>query len=184
MRHRLAAKSLQRNTKQRQALLKGLLRSLFEHGELVTTQVKAKEVRRLADKLIVRAQKADLPARRLLHVVFGKHDVVNTLVDRVAPAMGKRRSGFTTLTKVGKRRGDNTLLVKLSLVEKPLNLGSLRNPAPKKFKTKPKTQPKAKPKAQAPTKVQTKAKPAIKKAAARTKTKTKKIAKVVKKDKK
>jgi hypothetical protein len=69
--------------------------------------------------LIGKAQTDTVSVRRDLHTVFGKRDVVNTLVERVAPAMSDRKSGFTTISIVGKRRGDNTLLVKLSLMTKP-----------------------------------------------------------------
>ena len=127
MRHRVKAKTLQRNTKQRKALLRELLRSLFEHGEIVTTQAKAKEVKRLSDKMIARAKKNTIASKRLLHRDFGKRDVVNVLVDKIAPVFKDRNSGFTTIQKVGKRRGDNTLLVRLSLIKKPENMGTLKS---------------------------------------------------------
>lgn len=132
MRHRVKTKTLQRNTKQRQALLKGLLRSLVADGRIVTTQTKAKEIKRLADKLIHKAQTDSVAVRRDLHRFFGSRDVVNTLVDKIAPVFKKRKSGFTTLKKQSKRRGDNTLLAELSLVEMPAGVGSLQAPQTKK----------------------------------------------------
>ena len=136
MRHRIKDKQLGRNTKQRKALLRELLRALFERGQIVTTQAKAKEVRRLADKLIHKAQNDSLSVRRQLHKFFGKRDVVNTLVDRVAPAFKTRKSGFTSLKVQGHRRGDNTLMVTLALIEKPEGIGSLKNPKPAKISKK------------------------------------------------
>ena len=128
MRHRMMAKSLQRDTQERQALLKGLVRSLIEKGEIVTTLAKAKEVRRLVNKLISRAQTDSIARRRQLHRFLGKRDAVNTLVERVAPKLNRRKTGFVTLTKLPNRRGDNASMACLALVEKPEHLGSLRRP--------------------------------------------------------
>jgi len=123
MRHRVQAKHFNRDANHRKALLTNLIRFLIEHGELVTTKEKAKEVKRLADRIISKAQTDNLATRHQLHKVFGKRDVVNTLIEGVAKQMSDRKSGFTTTSVVGSRRGDNTLLVKLSLVKKPINVG-------------------------------------------------------------
>lgn len=129
MRHRVQTKQLGRNTKQRQALFKSLVRELVLHGAITTTQAKAKTVRPIADKLIGKALTNDVNTRRLLHQFFGKRDIVNTLVDRIAPAFTKRTSGFTRITPVGIRRGDNTQMVRLELINKPDVVDTLRNPA-------------------------------------------------------
>lgn len=126
MRHRVAKRHFGRDTNHRKALLKGLVRSLVEHGSIVTTQAKAKETRRIADKLISLAKTDTVERRRLLHKFFGKRDIVNTLVERVAPATGDRKSGFSTLTVVGQRRGDNTELYKLSLINQHERIGTLK----------------------------------------------------------
>ena len=136
MRHRQKTKQLGRDTKSRKALLRNLVRSLVEHGEVETTEAKAKEVKRWADKLIGKAKDDSLVTRRQLHSFFGKRDVVNTLVDRVAPAMKDRISGFSTIKKLGKRRGDNSDLVKLSLIEEAAHNLGLK--APKTEKTEEK----------------------------------------------
>jgi large subunit ribosomal protein L17 len=117
MRHRVIDKKFNRDANQRKALLTGLLRALVEQGEIVTTRVKAKALRRLADRVVHRAQTDTLNSRRVLHRTFGKRDVVNTLVDRVAPLMNDRSSGFTTLTNMGNRRGDNTPMVKIAFIK-------------------------------------------------------------------
>ena len=127
MRHRVKKRHFNRDTNHRKHLLRNLVRSLIEQGEITTTVAKAKETKRISDKLISKAGKNDLNTRRVLHRFFGKRDVVNTLVDSVAPAMSDRRSGFTTMSRVGKRRGDNTQLAKLALVVKPENVGSLKS---------------------------------------------------------
>lgn len=108
-------------------LLRNLVRSLIEVGEITTTEAKAKETKRLADKLIGKARVDSTANRRVLHNFFGKRDVVNTLVDRVAPVFKERISGFTTLKTSGVRRGDNTKLMTLALLEKPEGVGTLKN---------------------------------------------------------
>jgi len=127
MRHRVKTKQFNRDTNHRKMLIRNLVRSLVEHGEIVTTEAKAKETKRWADKLISQAQRDSLNTKRQLHTFFGTRDVVNTLVGKIVPAMGKRTSGFSRITHLGKRRGDNTAMVKLSLVEKPEKLGTLKS---------------------------------------------------------
>ncbi len=116
MRHRVTHKHFNRDRNQRQALLKGLVRSLIVDGTITTTVTKAKETKRIADKLIHKAQTDSVMTRRVLHRFFGRRDVVNTLVERVAPAMKERVSGFTTIAPVANRRGDNAELATLSLM--------------------------------------------------------------------
>ena len=117
MRHRMAKKSFNRDTKARRSLLNGVVIAVLEHGEIVTTRAKAKAAIPLIDSAISRAKVGDLAARRQLHRRFGRRDVVNNLCDRVAPVFANRQSGFTRLTLIGNRRGDNTALYRLSLVE-------------------------------------------------------------------
>jgi len=140
MRHRVASKQLNRDTKHRQSLLKNLLRELVEHGAIKTTVAKAKVVRPMADKIITKAKEGDVAARRTLHMMFGKRDVVNTLVDRVAPVFKDRTSGFTRITHIGFRAGDNAELVELSWVTQAETVGNLTAPVTKKNQdSKPKT---------------------------------------------
>lgn len=160
MRHRVKTRQFNRNTNQRKALLRELVRSLVSVGTISTTKAKAKEVQRITDKLIVKAQKNSVPARRKLHQFFGKRDIVNTLVDRVAPAMGDRNSGFTRIVELGKRRGDNATLVELQFVTAITEKG-LKKPAEAKKKQAAKKS--------APTKKASK--PAAKKSAQKTATK-------------
>ncbi len=146
MRHRVASKQLQRDTKHRESLIKNLVRALFEHGAITTTRIKAKVAQPVAEHMITTARGGSLSARRVLHTYFGKRDVVNTLVDRIAPAITTRTSGYTRITEVGTRAGDNATLVTLSLVDMPEKVGefdgvhsrkeSATEPAPKKVKTK------------------------------------------------
>lgn len=146
MRHRVASKQLQRDTKHRESLIKNLARAVFEHGAITTTRTKAKVVQPVVEHLITTALPGDVAARRLLHEYFGKRDVVNTLVDRIVPAIGERRSGFTRITDASTRSGDNATLVELSLVDMPERIGNfdgvhtrkeaVKKPAPKVGKKK------------------------------------------------
>lgn len=130
MRHRVADKKFNRTSNERKALFAGLLRNLTEHGEIVTTLAKAKAVKRLADRMVTQAKTNTVASRRVLHKKFGKRDIVSTLVERVAPAMADRTSGYVRVTAIGPRRGDNTPMAKLAFVNKPEN-SSLKNPQPK-----------------------------------------------------
>ncbi|HSW89768.1 MAG TPA: 50S ribosomal protein L17 [Patescibacteria group bacterium] len=119
MRHRSATKHLSRDSEQRKSLFKNLLRALFEHGSIETTEAKAKAIKSIADKLVSRAQQGTLPARRLIAQFFGYRSVANRLVDEVAPAMSDRKSGFTRIVRLGKRRGDDSMMVKMELINTP-----------------------------------------------------------------
>lgn len=119
MRHRVAAKHFNRDTKSRKALFKNLLSALFEHGAVETTEEKAKAIKRLADKIIGKALPGTLSARRVLERFFGSKQTVNRLVDGVVPVMKDRSSGFTRIVRLGRRRGDDATMVKLELVAAP-----------------------------------------------------------------
>lgn len=170
MKHRIKAKHFNRDTKSRKALLKNLLRDLFTHGQIKTSESRVKEVGRLADRLISKAKSGTLAARRELHEVFGRRDVVNALVDKIAPAFGEKKSGFSTIEKLAPRRGDNTMLYKLSLLVGDLKLTTLKSEEPKEKKAEVKSKPVVK----KVTKKAEPSKPEAKKAVAK-KTATKKV---------
>jgi large subunit ribosomal protein L17 len=117
MRHRIDKKSFNRDTKARASLLLALATNVLLHGEIVTTKAKAREAARLVDRCIKKAKVGDLAARRQLHRIFGHRGAVNNLCDRVAGVFATRSSGFTRLVLIGNRRGDNTPMYRLSLVE-------------------------------------------------------------------
>ena len=141
MRHRVKKQLFNRDTKARKALFKNLLANLFEHGMIETTEAKSKQVKRLADKLIHRAKPGTVQARRLLERFFGSKKVVNRLVDGIAPAMEDRNSGFTRITRLGRRRGDDAEMVMVELVaqpiEKPSKAEEIEVPAEKPAKKAP-----------------------------------------------
>lgn len=118
MRHRIHGKKLNRSSGHRKALFKNLARNLFLHGQITTTEAKARAVQPIAEKLITRAKQQNLASRRMIQAYFNDRGVTTRLVDRIAPQLDKRTSGFTSLELVGPRRGDNTMMAQLSLVDK------------------------------------------------------------------
>lgn len=120
MRHRSSTKHLGRNTAQRKSLFRNLVQGLFIFGAIETTEAKAKSIKGIADKLIHRAQEGSVASRRVLQRFFGTRQAVNHLVDQVAPALKDRSSGYTRIVRLGKRRGDDSMMVKMELVARPL----------------------------------------------------------------
>src|ERR1700755_3596485 len=98
-------------------LLANLATALFRHGKITTTETKAKRLRQLAEQLITKAKRGDLPAlRRVLSVVRDK-DVVFQLFDEIAPRYANREGGYTRIVKTGPRKGDAAPMAVLELVE-------------------------------------------------------------------
>lgn len=133
MRHRRAGRKLNRNINQRKALFKNLISALILRGKIRTTEAKAKAIRRLVDKLIARAKQGTVAARRLIAAFLPDKRVVNKLVDEVALNLKQRPSGFTALTRLERRRGDNAVIVEVELLDQAKGVG-----APVKELAKPK----------------------------------------------
>ena len=119
MRHKVRGKKLSRNSSQRKALFKSLINSLFINGAIETTESKAKVIRSLVDKLISKGKKGTLNSRRLISAFLQNKKAVNKIVDEFSPLFTKRNGGFSRMTRLGKRRGDDAMMVKLELIEKP-----------------------------------------------------------------
>jgi large subunit ribosomal protein L17 len=88
-------------------LLGTLAEQLFEHGKITTTHAKAKRLRPLAEKLITFAKKGDLTARRQVMTRIANKGVVHTLFTEIGPRFVDRNGGYTRITKIGPRKGDN-----------------------------------------------------------------------------
>ena len=88
-------------------LLETLAEQLFQHGKITTTEAKAKRLRPLAEKLITFAKKGDLAARRRVMATISNKSVVHTLFTEIGPRFEARDGGYTRITKVGPRKGDN-----------------------------------------------------------------------------
>ncbi|MEV0187758.1 50S ribosomal protein L17 [Kitasatospora purpeofusca] len=98
-------------------LLAGLCRELFQYGRITTTEAKARRMRPLAEKLITKAKKGDIHNRRLVRKTITDVSVLHTLFTEIAPRYENRPGGYTRITKIGPRRGDNAPMAVIELVE-------------------------------------------------------------------
>jgi large subunit ribosomal protein L17 len=97
-------------------MLAGLATALFEHGRLTTTEAKARRLRPMAERLITKARRGDLHARRQVLAVIQDKAVVHELFTEIGPRYVGRPGGFTRITKVGPRKGDNAPMAVIELV--------------------------------------------------------------------
>ena len=98
-------------------ILANLATALFEHGRITTTEAKAKRLRPLAERLITFAKRGDLHARRRVMTVVRDKSVVHTLFTEIGPNFAGRQGGYTRITKIGPRQGDNAPMAVIELVE-------------------------------------------------------------------
>jgi large subunit ribosomal protein L17 len=98
-------------------LLSNLATALFEHGRITTTQAKAKALRPVAERLITFAKRGDIHARRQVLTVVRDKSVVHTLFAEIGPRFAERPGGYTRITKIGPRKGDNAPMAVIELVE-------------------------------------------------------------------
>ncbi|WP_031510572.1 50S ribosomal protein L17 [Streptomyces megasporus] len=99
------------------AMLANLATNLFEHGRIKTTEAKARRLRPVAERLITKAKKGDLHNRRQVMRTILDKSVVHTLFTEIAPRYENRPGGYTRITKIGNRRGDNAPMAVIELVE-------------------------------------------------------------------
>jgi large subunit ribosomal protein L17 len=97
-------------------MLANLATALFEHGRITTTEARAKRLRPVAERLITFAKRGDLHARRQVLTTVTDKQVVHTLFAEIAPAFATRDGGYTRITKIGPRKGDNAPLAVVELV--------------------------------------------------------------------
>lgn len=101
-------------------LLANLAAALYTHKSIKTTETKAKRLRPLAERLITFAKRGDLHARRRVLSIIGDKNVVHTLFTEIAPLVADREGGYTRITKVGNRKGDNAPMAVIELVLEPV----------------------------------------------------------------
>ena len=101
-------------------MLANLAASLFTHKSIKTTETRAKRLRPVAERLITFAKKGDLHARRRVLATIGDKTVVHELFTEIAPQVALREGGYTRITKLGFRKGDNASMVQMELVLEPL----------------------------------------------------------------
>jgi large subunit ribosomal protein L17 len=114
MRHLNQGRKLNRTSAHRKALFRNLVLALVKHERIKTTDAKAKELRRYADRMVTLGKRGDLAARRLAFAFMQSRDAVKRLFDEIAPRFKERNGGYTRVVKFGFRRGD---AAPLSVVE-------------------------------------------------------------------
>jgi large subunit ribosomal protein L17 len=116
MRHRAKGRQLSRTSTHRRAMLNNMATSLFEHGRVVTTEAKAKELRPFAEKLITLARRGDLHARRLVQRKIKDRETLSRLFTEIGPRFAARPGGYTRILKLGHREGDGADIARIELL--------------------------------------------------------------------
>jgi large subunit ribosomal protein L17 len=101
-------------------LLANLASALFIHKRITTTETKAKRLRPLAERLVTFGKRGDLHARRRVLSVLGNKEAVHVLFAEIAPLVAEREGGYTRITKIGNRKGDNAPMAVIELVLEPV----------------------------------------------------------------
>lgn len=145
MRHKRIGRKLGVTTKHRKSMLRNMVTDLFRNERLKTTDTRAKEIRRVAEKIITMAKEGSLHKRRLAGAYVRDKEVLKKLFDELGQKFKDRPGGYTRITKLGFRKGDNTPISVIELVEEEYKPSKKKKTAPKK-KTTPKATdaPKAK----------------------------------------
>jgi large subunit ribosomal protein L17 len=117
MRHRAKGRQLSRTSTHRRAMLNNMASSLFEHGRVVTTEAKAKELRPFAEKLITLARRGDLHARRLVERKIKNREVLGRLFSEIGPRFAARPGGYTRILTLGHRPGDGADVARIELLD-------------------------------------------------------------------
>jgi large subunit ribosomal protein L17 len=134
MRHRKAGVKLNRTSSHRDAMFRNMVTSLFKHERIRTTDTKAKELCRWADRLVTLAKRGDLHARRQAMAIVREKDVVHKLFSEAPQRFGQRAGGYTRVVKLGFRPGDAAPMAMVELVQ--TGDGPQRKPRRKKPRRK------------------------------------------------
>jgi len=116
MRHRAKGRQLSRTSTHKRAMLNNMASSLFEHGRIITTEAKAKELRPFAEKLITLARRGDLHARRLVERRIKSRETLARLFSEIGPRFAARPGGYTRILKLGHREGDGADIARIELL--------------------------------------------------------------------
>lgn len=119
MRKHKKVKKLNRNFNQRKALFKNLVVALAKNEEITTTKAKAQAVRGIFEKLVTKGKAGSLHARRLIQSMIQDKEAVKKIVDDISVRFKNTKGGYTRITSLGNRRGDDAPMVNLSLTKKP-----------------------------------------------------------------
>lgn len=137
MRHQKAGRKLGRTASHRRAMLRNMATSLFEHGRIETTLAKAKELRRVAEKMITKGKRGDLHARRQALQVIRSKAVVKTLFEVISPVYQNRNGGYTRILQLDRRQGDGAPMCIIELVDNPIKPEEVEKPKSKAKEKKP-----------------------------------------------
>ena len=121
MRHRQSGRKLNRTSSHRKSLFKNMAQALFKHEQIVTTLPKAKELKRVVEKLITLGKKGNLHSRRLAFNQIRDKDMVSKLFDNLAKRYSDRKGGYTRVLKAGFRYGDSAPMAVIELVDRDEN---------------------------------------------------------------
>jgi len=116
MRHQKAGRKLGRTTSHKEAMLRNMVTSFFKHEKIITTDIKAKELRKVAEKMITLGKNESLHARRQAASVVRERGVVKKLFEEISPRYKDRAGGYTRIIKAGFRVGDNAPLAVIELI--------------------------------------------------------------------
>ncbi len=116
MRHRAKGRQLSRTSSHKRALLNNMASSLFEHGRVVTTEAKAKQLRPVAEKVITKAKKGGVHRHRQVVSFIRDKDMAHKLFEEIGPRYVDRNGGYTRILKLGPRHGDNAPMARIELV--------------------------------------------------------------------
>jgi large subunit ribosomal protein L17 len=139
MRHRNANRKLSRNSSHRRALLRNLVTDFLDHGRLMTTLPKAKEVRPLAEKMITLGKRDSLHARRQVQSYLLRAPIAKKVFDSIAPRFADRKGGYSRIIKLGHRKGDGADLAIIELLGSELEVKKAERAEKTKDKTSKKT---------------------------------------------
>jgi len=118
MRHQLGGRKLNRPTSHRNLMLRNLVKDLLKHESIKTTEAKAKETRRSAERMITLGKAGTLHARRMAFRFLNDKTVTAKVFEDIAPRYADRSGGYTRILRLGRRLGDGAEVVQLELVEK------------------------------------------------------------------
>src|SRR5512142_402186 len=118
MKHRVVGRRLDRTTEHRTAMFRNMVTSLLRHERITTTTPKAKELKRIAEKIITQAKRGTTHARRLVHRDVRDSEVLQKLFGPIAERFKARPGGYTRLVRIGRRVGDNAELAMIELLDR------------------------------------------------------------------
>ena len=117
MRKQVFGRKFKRDTNERKALFNGLISAMILHGKITTTEEKAKSIKADVEKIVTKAKKDEATARRLLKGILKEQEMVDKMINEVAPRFKNRAGGYTRIIKTGRRFNDNASMAIMEWVE-------------------------------------------------------------------